>query len=273
MGSQQLSAGLKSSRNPLRRILGVFGPLLAAFEIFYRLDGIISFGRLAIWLREEWRPFTHQFWTYVFDTLISIDINPSPAEMDSLTAAAFFSPLALASLLKAMSTDSSVTTEHHAHLLSSNLLRSAAFLLSISILFLISKQLIADFISVATSAQNEYRLPIFLSLLSFLVLGLYAMFALSVFFARSKISFWKRLLRLVTTGVGVMELIIVALPFVLAAFLATDQLGPIRTFSMIAVALSIVTTIAVSPRAIIYIAWCVAALAISSFISEIIPWE
>jgi hypothetical protein len=247
-------------------LLVLFAPALAAIEIFSDLDGVFSFGQLAAWLRDHWRPLTHSFWTWIFDHVINLNIVLTSAEKDSLTAAAFFAPLALTSFVQSRigKGETSTLEDPETGVLHSNLIRSAAILFAIGILFLLSRQMVTDILSLIGSASKDYKIPPQMSLIAFGLLSIYAVFVFAGFFARSRISFWTRIARFVTTGVGLIEFLLLGAPFLVGVYIASIRLGEIRTFAIAIVILAMLETIAVAPRRIVTIAgWVVAFIAFS----------
>lgn len=255
-----------------RSLLILFAPLLAAIQVFTSLEGIISLGQLASWLRDHWRPLAHAFWTWVFDALPGLEIHLTVAEKDSLTAAAFFVPLAVRSILVAGARrrdadvgDDDEDERGRQGVFRSGMIRTAAILLAVGMLFILSRQMISDTLDVLGSAQRSYKISATWSLFASGLLALYAIFVFATFFGRAKIRFWARITRFVTTGVGAIEFLILATPFLLGTYFATEKLGEIRTFSIALVMLSILATIAIAPRALITMAIWVAALVATSF--------
>lgn len=248
-----------------KRWLVFIAPGFAAFDTFTHLHSIFELGSTAAAIREHWRPVTREFWSWLLNNVFHLPIDLTTADKDSLTAVAFFAPLAITSVVRALSKQvPSEKSELNSGVVQSSLIRSAAILLAIGMLFLLSRQLVLDFLSLLDLGGQNYRVTPVLSFLAFAVLAIYAAIAFATYFARSGISFRRQLVRLATTSAGIVELLIFAAPLVIGVYFATSQLSDIRVFSIAVVIVSILATIAVSPRSIIIMAYCIFGLAIAS---------
>jgi hypothetical protein len=251
------------SQRERRRGAGLsIGPFLAAVQTYAALAAVVTLGPLAKLILENWIPFTRQLWSNIIEQYSPWPLILSDAEKDSLTAVALFAPLAVSSAYSALRSAGAALGEAdedpeevglRSAILRSSLLRSAAFLISIVVLFLISRQIINDAISLVASVDYTDDARLSISVITAGIVLLFALFVFTIYFLRSDISFWKKLIAWGTTGAGLVEFLILAGPALIGAYFAAQQLGPIRTLSVIVVILSILLTLVVKPSRIIAI--------------------
>lgn len=195
-----------------RRTSGLqIGPFLAAVQTYAALAAVVTLGPLAKIILENWVPFTRQLWTNLIEEYLPWNIVLTDAEKDSLTAVALFAPLAISSaysaLVSSREQDAAEDVEEESlrvAIFRSSLLRSAAFLVSVVVLFLVSRQLINDAISLVTSMDYSEEVRLTISVVTAGIILLFAGFVFAVYFLRSGISFWKKLIAWVSTGAGLL---------------------------------------------------------------------
>jgi hypothetical protein len=205
----------------------------------------------------------------VVEELEILELALTNAEKDALTAIVFFAPLALTTLVThTLNTpDTKEDIELKDQLIRSSFLRSIAFVVAIAVLAVISPQIIGDLVKLFTNTDHQVGVNFF-SAASYSVLILFALFSFSLFFVRTRISFWPKLMAYFTTGVGIIEFTLIVAPFLFGAVFVSQQIGPVRTAAVLAVVISIFMMIVVRPVRLLQLAGVVFLLIISGYIWE-----
>jgi len=253
-----------------RSVLSWLSPALASVQIYALLPAFVAIGPIAATLKEKWIPISRAFWDVVFEEFEFFNVALTNAEKDALTAMVFFAPLALTTIFAHVlnTPDTNEDVELKGKLIRSSLLRSIAFVVAIAVLVVISPQIVGDSIRLLTSTDEQVSTD-FISIIAYSVLIIFALFVFSLFFIRSRISFWPKLLAYFTTGVGVIEFMLIVAPFLAGAFFVSQQIGPVRTWAVVAVVISIFMVITVRPVRLLQLAGVVLLLVLSGYAWEL----
>jgi hypothetical protein len=247
------------------RSLRIFGPASAALHIFAQIALIFELGLVGTWVKSYWLPLTRRLWSEVFAYLAFLDFNPTDAEKDALTAAAFFTPLAVAAgvlWLKDRGKDDGET--EYGSPITASLMRVAAFIASIAILFFVSQQIIADALSIYSQSTKELQSVELFSMLS--IVGLGGIIVTLVLFYRLDAEIRRSLLIFGATFGALLEFVIIGAPVIFAAYFAVTELGMIRSAALLMVTFCIVLAISVRPAKVLQVAYVVMGLLLASWL-------
>jgi hypothetical protein len=248
------------------RALRVFGPASAALHVFAQIALVFELGAVGTWVKSYWHPLTRRLWSEVFVYLEFLNFKPTDAEKDALTAAAFFTPLAIASAwlwLKDRGKDDG-DTEYGKTALTASLTRMAAFIASIAILFFVSQQMIADALSIYTQSAKEFASVELFSMLS--IVGLGAIALILVLFFRLDAEIRRSFLIFGATFGALIEFVIIGAPVIFAAYYAVNELGMIRSAALLMVTFCIVLAVSVRPAKVLQVAYVVIGLLVASWL-------
>ena len=254
----------------MERLLRFFAPASAAFHVFAQIALIFEIGTIGSWVKSYWLPVTRLFWTEIFSKLAIIEFKPTDAEKDSLTAAAFFVPLAIGAgmlWLRDRGKDDG-ETEYGPTPATASMMRVAAFFASLAILFFVSQQIIADALSVYNESKKQMKSVELFSLFS--IVGLGAITVIMVLFYRLDAEIRRSFLIFGATFGALFEFLVVGAPVIFAAYFAVTELGMIRSAGLLLVTFSIVLAISVRPARVLQVAYVVIGLLIASWLVDVL---
>lgn len=258
----------KTTSGILDSLLRIFGPATAAFHVFAQIALILELGSIGNLVKSLWLPFTRFVWSEIFSYFEFIDFHPTDAEKDALTAAAFFTPLAVTAgllWLRDRGTNDG-DTEYGPTPLTASLMRVAAFFASLAILFFVSQQIIVDALSIYDQTSKGLKAVELFSLLS--IVGLGAIVVTLILFYRLDTEIRKSFLIFGATIGAIFEFFVVGAPVVFAAYFAVTELGMIRSAALLLVTFCIVLAISVRPAKVLQVAYFVIGLILASWVVD-----
>lgn len=252
----------------MEKALRAFGPMTAGLHVFAQITLIVELGIIGNWVRDYWLPATRLFWQKVFESLSFIDIDLTDPEKDSLTAVAFFLPLAISSVVLRFSASELTEDDEKPKKITIYSMRFAASICAVLILFFVSRQIVSDAEEIFKKTGEGYERIELFSMFSILGFGLLTI--LLVAFYRIELEIRRYLLIFGATIGAILEIILIGAPVFIAGYVSVVQLGLIRSAAILLVTFCIVMTIVVRPQRMFQVAMVVGVLIIAGAIWDIV---